>query len=224
MFSTEPIFSIGILEVHGNTLTTWFLMIALTILCLYLTRGLSVMPTTKRQVALELAVEKLLHFLTPFMGKRELAEQYFPVIGSFFFIILAGNYSGLLPGAGRVAGFQAPTGTLSYCIGLALFSMIYAEYSGFKRKGIHYLKHVVSPNPVMLPMNLMELGIKPLSLSLRLFGNIYGEEILVAGIFSLFPAVVPVPFMFLSMFFGLIQAAVFTILSATYVASAVGAE
>ena len=93
---------------------------------------------------------------------------------------------------------------------------------GFKAQGLRYLKHFISPHPVMLPMNIMEEFVRPLSLSLRLYGNIYAEEMLVASIFAMVPLCMPLPFMFISAFFGFIQALVFTLLTATYIASATG--
>lgn len=219
-----PILEFLGLEINSITTTTWAIMLVLTLVCLFLTRDLKEIPETKTQLIAELAVETLLDFLGSIMGSREKARYYFPIIGSFFFIILASNYSGLLPGAGHIAGFQAPTSAISYTAALALVVFFTTHFHGFRIHGIRYLKHFVDPHPLMLPLTLMEELIKPVSLSLRLYGNIYGEETLVASIFAMAPLFLPLPFMFLGVFFGFIQALVFTLLTCTYLAASTAEE
>jgi len=208
------------LEVNSITTTTWGIMAVLFALCAVATRKLEIMPTRKSQVALELVLDTLITFLGSIMGSKEKARKYFPLLGSLFFTILISNYSGLLPGFGHTPGLQAPTSALSFTAALALIVFFTTHIQGVKSKGLAYFKHFISPHPAMLPMNLMEELVKPLSLSLRLYGNIFGEETLVASIFAMAPLFVPLPFMFLGVFFGFIQALVFTLLTATYLASA----
>ncbi|MEG1657775.1 MAG: F0F1 ATP synthase subunit A [Oscillibacter sp.] len=215
-----PLFSILGLEINSITLTTWGIMLVLTLVSVRLTRKLSLVPTTRSQAALELGIGSLVGFMGTIMGSEEKARKYFPILGSFFIVILAGNYAGLLPGAGHLPGFQAPTSALSYTAALALTVFFITHAAGFRAKGFRYLKHFIEPYPAMLPLNLMEELIKPLSLSLRLYGNVYGEETLVASIFAIVPLFLPLPFMFLGVFFGFIQALVFTLLTATYLATA----
>jgi len=219
-----PLFKVLGLEVNSITTTTWAIMVVLTMGCLFLTRSLKEKPETKSQLIAELSVESLLNFLGSIMGSKEKARYYFPIVGSFFFIILASNYAGLLPGAGHIPGFQAPTSAISYTVALALIVFFTTHFQGFRTHGIRYLKHFIDPHPLMLPLTLMEELIKPVSLSLRLYGNIYGEETLVASIFAMLPLFVPLPFMFLGVFFGFIQALVFTLLTCTYLASSTAHE
>jgi len=214
------IFKLFGLEISSITTTTWVIMLVLTMACFFFSRRLKAIPETKVQLIAELTVDTLLGFLGSIMGSKEKARYYFPMVGSFFFIILASNYSGLLPGAGHLPGFQAPTSAISYTAALALVVFFSTHYHGFRTHGIHYLKHFIEPHPLMLPLTLMEELIKPLSLSLRLYGNIYGEETLVASIFAMMPLFFPLPFMLLGVFFGFIQALVFTLLTCTYLASA----
>jgi len=184
------------------------------------TRDLKIIPQKRSQITVELAVDTLMTFLGSIMGSKEKAMKYFPLLGSLFFIILISNYSGLLPGFGHTPGLQAPTSALSFTAALAIVVFFSTHIQGVRAKGLRYFKHFVDPHPLMLPLNLMEELVKPLSLSLRLYGNIYGEETLVASIFAMAPLFIPLPFMFLGIFFGFIQALVFTLLTATYLASA----
>ncbi len=215
-----PLFSIMGLEVNSITTTTWGIMALLVLVCTLVTRDLKIIPLRKSQIIIELAVDTLMTFLGSIMGGKEKAKKYFPLLGSLFLIILISNYSGLLPGFGHTPGLQAPTSALSFTAALAVVVFFSTHIQGVKTKGIRYFKHFIDPHPLMLPLNLMEELVKPLSLSLRLYGNIYGEETLVASIFAMAPMVVPLPFMFLGIFFGFIQALVFTLLTATYLAAA----
>jgi len=215
-----PLFSMMGLEVNSVTTTTWGIMAVLVLVCILATRKLEIVPVRKSQIAVELAVDTLITFLGSIMGGEEKAKKYFPLLGSLFFIILISNYSGLLPGFGHTPGLQAPTSALSFTAALALVVFFTTHIQGVKSKGLAYFKHFVSPHWAMLPMNLMEELVKPISLALRLYGNIFGEETLVASIFAMAPMFVPLPFMFLGVFFGFIQALVFTLLTATYLASA----
>ena len=215
-----PLFSIMELEVNSITTTTWGIMALLVLVCTLVTRDLKIIPQKRSQITVELAVDTLMTFLGSIMGSKEKAMKYFPLLGSLFFIILISNYSGLLPGFGHTPGLQAPTSALSFTAALAIVVFFSTHIQGVRAKGLRYFKHFIDPHPLMLPLNLMEELVKPLSLSLRLYGNIYGEETLVASIFAMAPLFIPLPFMFLGIFFGFIQALVFTLLTATYLASA----
>lgn len=219
---SEPLFSIMGLEVNSITTTTCGIMALLVLVCIVVTRNLEIVPTRKSQIAIEMVLDTLITFLGSIMGSKEKAKKYFPLLGSLFFIILISNYSGLLPGFGHTPGLQAPTSALTYTAALSIVVFFSSLVLGFKTQGLQYFKHFISPHPVMLPMNIMEEFVRPLSLSLRLYGNIYAEEMLVAGIFAMVPLFMPLPFMLISVFFGFIQALVFTLLTATYIASAAG--
>ncbi len=160
-------------------------------------------------------------------GTRNLKERqataFLPVLGTLFLYIIISNYSGLLPLAGELPGFQPPTGTLSCTVGLALVTFLATQYGGFKYHGVHYLGHFVKPVAPLLPLMLLEEVTHPLSLSLRLFGNIYGEETVLHQVSGLIPLGAPIVIMGLSLLFGFIQALVFTMLSAIYIDTATSA-
>ncbi len=214
------LFSLFGLEVSSVVTTMWLLMAVLILVSYFATRKLSKLPETRLQNALEFLLEFILGFLTQSMGSEEKAKKYFPVLASFFILILASNYSGLLPGAGHLPGLQAPTSTLSVTAAFAIVVFFSTHYYGVKEKGLSYFKHFIEPIPFLLPINIVEEFVRPLSLSLRLYGNVFGEEMVIAGLFALVPFILPLPMMILGLLFGLIQAFVFTLLAALYIATA----
>lgn len=218
------LFSIFGLEVTSVITTMWLLMAVLLLVSYLATRNLSKLPESRLQNIMEFILEFILGFLTQTMGCEEKAKKYFPVLASFFILILASNYSGLLPGAGHLPGLQAPTSTLSVTAAFAIVVFFSIHYYGVKEKGLAYFKHFIEPIPFLLPLNIVEEFVKPLSLSLRLYGNVYGEELVIAGLFSLMPFFLPLPMMILGLLFGFIQAFVFTLLAALYIATATAKE
>ncbi|MDD2212265.1 MAG: F0F1 ATP synthase subunit A [Clostridia bacterium] len=214
------LFTLFGLEVTSVTTTMWGLMLFLTVFSFLATRKLGKVPTRRLQIFMEMGLEQILGFLTGIIGDEAKTKRYFPVLGSFFILILSSNYSGLLPGAGHIPGLQAPTSTLSVTAAFAIVVFFATHYYGFKEKGWGYLKHFVQPIPILLPLNIVEEFTKPLSLSLRLFGNIYSEEMVIVGLFSLMPLFLPVPMQLLSLLFGFIQALVFTLLASIYISTA----
>jgi F-type H+-transporting ATPase subunit a len=216
------LFSLFGLEVTSVTTTMWGLMLLLAVVAYFTTRKLEHIPTRRLQIFMEMLLEKILEFLTDIMGDKNQARRYFPLLATFFIFILLSNYSGLLPGAGHLPGLQAPTSTWSVTAAFAIIVFFATHYYGFKTRGFGYFKHFIEPVPILLPLNIIEEFTKPLSLSLRLFGNIYGEEMVVAVLFSLIPLLIPLPMQLLGLLFGLIQAFVFTMLASIYIATATG--
>lgn len=215
------LFSLFGLEVSSVVTTMWGLMIFLILVSYFATKKLEKVPVSRLQVFMEFGLVSILDQLSQVMGGEKVARKYFPLLGSFFIMILVSNYSGLLPGAGHLPGLQAPTSTLSVTAGLAIVVFFSTHFFGVKTKGIKYFKHFVQPLPFLLPLNIIEEFVRPLSLSLRLYGNIYGEEMVVASLFALVPLFLPLPMMLLGILFGLIQAFVFTMLAALYIGTSV---
>jgi F-type H+-transporting ATPase subunit a len=214
------LFSIFGWEVTSYTTTMWGLMLVLAVVSFLATRKLDFIPTRRLQVFMEMVLEMIIGFLTSVMGDRAKAKRYLPLLGTFFLLILLSNYSGLLPGAGHVNGLAAPTSTLSVTAAFAIVVFFATHYYGIKEKGLGYFKHFVQPIVILLPLNIIEEFTRPLSLSLRLYGNVYGEEMVVAALFGLVPLFLPLPIQFLGLLFGFIQAFVFTLLAAVYINSA----
>ena len=175
----------------------------------------------KFQAVIELGTEKLWKLAADTMGSREKAARYVPVLGTIFVFILFSNYSGMIPGAGMTEHFTAPTSVLTVTLGLGLCSLLLTFYFGIEAKGAAYFKSFVSPYAFLLPLNLIDELTKPISLALRLFGSVVAEEILIAAIYNIMPYVAPVVFYFISLFFGALQAFIFTILTTIYISGAV---
>jgi F-type H+-transporting ATPase subunit a len=183
----------------------------------------------------ELLVQLVVSQSDAIIGK--VGRKYVPFFGTFFFFILLSNLMGLLP------GFAAPTGNLNTTIGLALVSFIGYNVIGMREQGPGYFKHFIGPMtslpgsnivaklaflPVLLIsvvffliLELFSHGFRPVSLSLRLFGNMMGDHEVIGAFISLTKLVVPVAFYAMGTLVSLIQAFVFTLLSMIYVALAI---
>jgi F-type H+-transporting ATPase subunit a len=197
----------------------WGIMAILGILSFLATRNLDRLPSGIQNL-METVVEMLFNFFGDILGEKR-ARQMFPFLGTMFLFILMSNYSGLIPGAGHVNGLAAPSSTWSVTAGLALCVFFATHYFGVKADGLKYFKSFTKPVFLMLPLNLVEQCVRPLSLSLRLYGNIFGEEMTLAVLLGLVPYFVPIAMMGLSLLLGGIQAVVFTLLSSIYFLEAV---
>lgn len=208
------------LAVTSEVTTMWAIMLLLFIGGWLVTRNLKREPAGL-QNAMEMVIDAFINTMYgPVMGKKK-ARQYLPLLGTFFLFIIVSNYSGLLPGAGSLPGFKPPTSTLSVTIGLAAIVFFATHIAGVKENGLRYFKHFTEPYIFFLPINVLEEFVKPLSLSLRLFGNIFGEEMLLAVLLTqIAPYLIPVPIMGLDLIFGFIQAFIFSMLASVYIASA----
>ena len=150
------------------------------------------------------------------------AKRYVPLLATCFIFILFMNLLGLIP------GFTPPTDKMNITVGLAVVIFLSTHYYGVKEHGIAYFKHFLGPvwwmAPIMLPIEIVSHLARPLSLSLRLFGNITGDHLVVAIFLGLVPFVVPTIFYGLGMFVSFMQAFIFTVLSMIYISGAVAHE
>ena len=214
--TSNVLFSIGPVEITGTVVTTWVIIAILTVLSILATRNMKDVPGPLQNLA-EQVVSKLHGYYDDIMGKK-LADKYFPILATFFIFIIVSNYSGLLPGAGHFSGFKVPTANLSVTASLALIGFFMIHTVGVKERGVGgYLKSFLS---VMLPLTIVEQLVRPFSLALRLFGNLYGEEMVTENLYSIFPLLMNV----LSLLFCLIQALVFTMLLSIYISEAAEEE
>jgi len=162
----------------------------------------------------EVIVEALLGLMEGVLGDR--ASKYFSLIGSLFIYILVCNLVGLIP------GLAPPTDNINTNAACAILVFVYYNYLGIKEQGfVKYFKHFLGPviwlGPLIFAIELISHIVRPLSLSVRLFGNMTGDH-LVLGVFSqLTPILVPVIFMALGLFISFIQAFVFSLLSIVYI-------
>ena len=224
--ATNVLFSIGPLEVTGTVTTTWAIIAILTLLSWFATRNLKEVPGPL-QTAAEMAVGSLRSFFEGTLGKKY-ASKYFPILGTFFVFIVICNYSGILPGAGHLRGFAVPTACLSVTAGLGVIAFFTTHTIGIRERGLkRYLASFAKPLilvVLMLPLNILEQFIRPMSLALRLYGNMYGEENVTEQLYEIFPIGAPLIMNVLSLIFCLLQAIVFTMLLSIYISEAVESE
>jgi F-type H+-transporting ATPase subunit a len=217
----EP-YAFNLLPEHfKHIFIVWVVMALLLVLAFLARRSLSLVPKGWQNV-LESYVEGMVNFMSGILGGID-SRPYLPLIGTLFLFILFCNWIGLIP------GFIAPTSNWNTTIAPAIVVFFYYHYLGIRKHGaLKYLKHFGGPvlwlSPLIFLLESIGHLARVLSLSIRLFGNIFGEESLFIVLFTLVPLLIPVPVMFLSIFFGFIQALVFTLLSIVYIALAVEEE
>ena len=210
------LFSIGPLEITSTVVTTWGIILVLTLFSALVTRDLKEVPGPL-QAAAELAVTKLRDYFGGIMGKTH-AEKHFPVFATFFIFIIVCNYSGLLPGMGHLPGMAVPTACLSVTAALGVVAFFTTHTIGVRELGAKkYFSTFITPFALMLPLNLIEQFVRPFSLSLRLYGNLYGEEQVTENLYKIFPILLPLIMNVLSLLFCMLQAMVFTMLLSIYV-------
>lgn len=216
-----PVF--GILDITGEVITMWIIILILSVLAIILGKNLKERPG-KLQNVIEAGIEYLDGSFSENLG-HERARKYFCFLGSLFIFIIFANYSGLIPGVGLTKYLKAPTSSLSVTAGLGLTTFLFLQIASIRAKGfLGYLKRFISPMFFMLPLLLLDEIIKPVSLSLRLFGNIFGEETVTEELYSLLPIGAPIIMMALSLLFCALQAIVFTTLTSIYLDEATALE
>ncbi len=226
MDHTNVLFSIGPLQVTSTVVSMWAIILVLTVVSYLATRNLKEVPGPLQNLA-EMAIEKLQSFFADTLGEKHM-RKYFPIFATFFIFIIVSNYSGLLPGMGHLKGMALPTASLSVTAGLGIVAFFTTHVIGVKERGIkRYALSFAKPLylcVLMLPLNLIEQFIRPMSLALRLYGNMYGEETVTENLYNIFPIAAPLIMQILSLLFCLLQALVFTMLLSIYVSEAVEEE
>jgi F-type H+-transporting ATPase subunit a len=194
----------------------WVVMVVLAVSGFIAGRTATVVP---RGIAhlYEVILEAILGFTKGMLGDEAL--RFFPLIATFSLFILTGNLIGLIP------GFESPTANLNTTVALAVVAVMYSEFVGIRTHGPGYIKHFTGPlwwlAPLMLPIEIISHLARMLSLSLRLFGNIRGEDILLAVLLGLVPYLIPVPIILLAVFTSFLQAFIFVVLTLIYIQGAV---
>lgn len=205
-------FHIGIDE---GTVVSWIIMAALVVISIILTRNLKVTgKLSKRQLLLETVYEKSVGFFKGIVGEE--GKRYIPWLMSIAMFIGFSNAIGIF-------GLKPPTKSMQVTLAMALTSIVIVEYAAYKQKGVKgRLKAFTKPLAIVTPINLLEIIIKPLSLCMRLFGNIIGAFIIMELIKAVVPVVLPVALsLYFDIFDGLLQAYIFVFLTALYIKEAV---
>ena len=206
------------LPVSPGAVLPWLITLMIAGPCWYFTRYLSNDVGSSSQAALEYIFETLENLMTTIVGETHV-RQLMPVLSTIFVYIFTSNILGLVP------GLKSPTSLFSNCLGMALIVFIYTFYLGIKTHGPGYIKHFTGTiwwmAPLMLPIHIVGEISRPISLTLRLFGNIMGEDVVILVLtVALFPLLVPLPMLMMAIFTSLLQALVFTILTGVYLSGA----
>lgn len=212
----------GVLDVTGEIITMWLILALVALVSFLATRCLRERPGRFQNV-IEWGVEYLDNFTSDILGRKK-SRKYFTFLGSMFVFIIISNYSGLIPGVGLTDYVKAPTSSLSVGLALGLTAFVFLQISGLRSGVGNYFKRFVSPVFFMLPLLLLDEIVKPVSLALRLYGNIFGEETVTEQLYKIMPIGAPVIMMVLSLLFCAIQAMVFTMLVSIYLDEATEVE
>ena len=209
---TIPIF--GGIDIGESVAVTWIIMAVLVVLAILLTRNLKVENPGKGQLMLEMAVSSLHNMVSGMVG--EMGQRYVPYLMTVLLYIGIANIIGLF-------GMKPPTKDLTVTIALAAMSIVLIEFAGIYQKGTKgWVKSFAEPVAIMTPFNILEIVIKPLSLCMRLFGNVLGAFVIMELIKQVLPVILPVPFsLYFDIFDGLIQAYVFVFLTSLFVKEAI---
>ncbi len=212
--TSTVLFHIGPAAITRPVLTTWAIMLALTVICWLAARRLQKRPGG-RQAVLEIAVTGIEQQIEDVIRKDP--RPFLPLLGTLFIFLVTANLSGLLPGV------EAPTGKLETPAALALIVFLSVHYFGMRSRGLGgYLASFAEPKLIMLPLNILSEITRTFSLMVRLFGNIMSGEFVIALIVALAGLFVPIPLMALEILVGLVQAYIFTVLAAVFIGAAAG--
>jgi F-type H+-transporting ATPase subunit a len=218
-------------SISSTVLTMWLVSILVIVLLLALTRGRAMVPG-KAQNAIEHVYELIEGFGMSLGGPA--AKPYIPLFAGFFLYILFSNWSGLIPPIGKIEQLRAPTSDVNITVGLALVAFVFFEYQGFRKLGIRgYLSKFfplgafrdgIGAGLIAMFVGLVELlleFVKPITLSMRLFGNIYGGEVALGVMTALTIAIIPMALIALELMLNLVQALIFSTLMLMFTLAAI---
>jgi F-type H+-transporting ATPase subunit a len=197
---------------YPHVLYSWLVMVLLIVSGSIAVKNLNIIPS-QAQNFFEIILEGLENFMVDITGEE--GRWFFPVLGTVFLYIFACNLTGLIP------GFFPPTASYNTTLSCAIVVFCFTHFIGIKYHGVKYYKHFIGPVwwlvPIMLPIELISHSARVLSLSMRLFGNMSGHELVLAILFGLAGAFfVPLPIMAMGIFVAFVQAFVFFMLSIMY--------
>ncbi len=197
------------IPVPQSVVVTWIVMAFLVILSIIFTRNLQIVPKGK-QALLETLMGMIYGLFYGILGER--GKKYIPYLTTVLLYLAIANMVGLV-------GLTPPTKDLNTTAGLALMSILLVQFAGIRQRGVGgWLKHFSHPMALITPMNILELAIKPVSLCMRLFGNILGAYIVMELIIFCVPAVVPLAAsLYFDIFDGILQAYIFCFLTSLFI-------
>jgi F-type H+-transporting ATPase subunit a len=230
----EEIFRIGSFPVTNALFLSALVLVLLTVVAVALRRRLALVPGMAQNI-FEMLIDGALGFMDSVLGDRKTSEKYLPLIFTVFFFVLCSNWFGLLPGVGSlivrhggesVPLLRSPASDLNFTLALALIVVTMVNVLGIAAVGLKSRLSVFFnfKGPIEFFVGILELiseFARIISFSFRLFGNVFAGEVLLAIIVFLVPYLIPLPFLFLEIFVGFIQAFIFGMLALVFVAMAV---
>ena len=230
----EEVFKIGNFSVTNSLLAAWVAFLILTIFAIV--SYFAIKKGGKFTAFLHIVFEGFIDFMTSFAGSRETVKKYLPFVGTIFFYILISNWVGTLPGVETIGIhkgeefvplLRTANSDINMTLALAVILVVTTHVVGFTKIGFkhHIGKFLVNPlkKPIGFFVGLLEIigeVSRIISLTFRLFGNIFAGSVLMLIISLLAPYIIPIPFLGLELFVGFIQALVFSVLSMMFISSA----
>jgi len=228
----ETLFHIGSFPVTNSLLSTFFVIVLLVVAGGFFKKRLALIPRGFQNL-FEAILEGALGLMDSVLGERAKSEKYLPLIATIFLFVLISNWSGLIPGVGSIGIygehgftplFRAPSADLNFTLAVALTTIVAVNLLAVIALGfrMHAGKFFNFKNPIFFSVGILELiseFAKIISFSFRLFGNVFAGEVLLTITAFLVPYVVPLPFLFLEVFVGFIQALVFAMLALVFLAT-----
>lgn len=201
---------LGGLEIKESIVVTWIIMAVLILLSIFLTRNMRIDHISKRQAVAELIVTKLTGIVEGMIGEK--GKAFVPYLTTVLVYIGVSNIIGLF-------GFKSPTKDLNVTIALAVMSIVLVEAAGIYYLGVKkWLHKFTEPIAIVTPINILEVFTRPLSLCMRLFGNVLGSFVIMELIKMIVPVFLPTVFsLYFDIFDGLLQAYVFVFLTSLYI-------
>ena len=210
----QVLWQYGFAELNATVVTTWVLMITMALGSILITRNLKTEGVISRwQGALEIIVTSIEQQIKEVGLNR--AREYLPFLGTLFLFVAVSSLCTVIP------GFAPPTGSLSTTAALALCVFFAVPFFGIKEQGLAgYLKTYTEPTMLMLPFNIISELSRTLALAVRLFGNMMSGTMIVAILLTITPLLFPLVMTALGLLTGMVQAYIFSILAAVYIAAA----
>src|SRR5665648_43696 len=204
----------GLLKLNATIVFTWGLMLVLVVGSMLVTRRISTSLQRSRW-------QNLLEIVVTAIGKQieevglSQPQKYIGFLGTLFLFIAIANLFTVIP------GYESPTGSLSTTIALALCVFVAVPFFGIKEQGVgNYLKSYVEPTFIMLPFNIISEISRTMALAIRLFGNMMSGTMIIGILLTITPFIFPIIMTVLGLLTGMVQAYIFTILAAVYIAAA----
>ncbi len=194
---------------------TWLSMAIVFVLFMLAAKNVQMVPSGIQNV-MEFFIDFLSNLMKDQLGEDG-AKKMAPFVITLFMFILIGNELGLSPQVFMPIHFEwtSPTNDINTCFALSVTVALGVYVVGVARKGMGHFKHFISPSPAFLPLHLLDEVTKPLTMALRLFGNIMAGEILLGVLYQLSPWIIPEFWVMFSLFIGFLQAFIFTMLTLT---------